>query len=64
MRLLPARPDLDQLRRQAKDLLRKAQAGDCEAAARIRARPSLAADQQPLPEPTRWTVAVPSTLTR
>ena len=34
---LPARPDLGQLRRQAKDLLRAAQAGDPAAAARIRA---------------------------
>jgi uncharacterized protein len=34
---LPARPDLDQLRRQAKDLLRAAQAGDAAALARVRA---------------------------
>jgi hypothetical protein len=34
---LPARPDLDQLRHQAKDLLRAAQAGDPAAVARIRA---------------------------
>jgi hypothetical protein len=34
---LPPRPDLDQLRRQAKDLLRAARAGDPEAAARIAA---------------------------
>jgi ankyrin repeat protein len=34
---LPARPDLDQLRHQAKDLLRTAQRGDPDAAARIRA---------------------------
>ena len=34
-RRLPARPDLDQLRRQAKDLLRAAQDGDAKAAARI-----------------------------
>jgi ankyrin repeat protein len=33
---LPARPDLDQLRRQAKELLRAARAGDPAAAARIR----------------------------
>jgi hypothetical protein len=32
---LPARPDLGQLRRQAKDLLRAAQAGDPAATARI-----------------------------
>src|SRR5450755_2491900 len=37
MATLPARPDLGQLRRQAKDLLRAAQAGDTTAAARIRA---------------------------
>ena len=34
---LPARPDLDQLRHQAKDLLRAAQAGSPAAVARIRA---------------------------
>lgn len=34
---LPARPDLGQLRRQAKDLLRAAQRGDTNAAQRIRA---------------------------
>jgi hypothetical protein len=34
---LPAQPDLDHLRRQAKDLLRAAQAGDTAATARIRA---------------------------
>jgi ankyrin repeat protein len=34
---LPAHPDLDQLRRQAKELLRAAQAGDTDAIARIRA---------------------------
>jgi len=34
---LPARPDLDQLRHQAKELLRAAQRGDIEATARIRA---------------------------
>jgi ankyrin repeat protein len=33
---LPARPDLDQLRHQAKDLLRAAKRGDAEALARIR----------------------------
>ena len=33
---LPTQPDLDQLRRQAKDLLRTAQAGDTDATARIR----------------------------
>ena len=33
---LPSRPDLDHLRRQARDLLRAARAGDAEAAARIR----------------------------
>ncbi|MGC4954651.1 DUF5990 family protein [Actinomadura citrea] len=35
MRDLPARPDLDQLRHQAKRLLRDARQGDCEATARI-----------------------------
>jgi hypothetical protein len=34
---LPTHPDLDQLRRQAKELLRTAQAGDTAAVARIRA---------------------------
>ena len=34
---LPARPSLDHLRRQARDLLRAAQAGDKAAAGRIRA---------------------------
>src|SRR5262249_41971156 len=34
---LPARPDLDQLRHQARELLRAAQRGDPEATARIRA---------------------------
>ena len=34
---LPARPSLDHLRRQARDLLRAAQAGDTTAAGRIRA---------------------------
>ncbi len=34
---LPARPGLDHLRRQARDLLRAAQAGDTTAAGRIRA---------------------------
>src|SRR5215831_16020438 len=34
---LPAHPDLDQLRRQAKELLRAAEAGDTAATARIRA---------------------------
>ena len=34
---LPARPSLDHLRRQARDLLRAAQAGDTKAAGRIRA---------------------------
>jgi uncharacterized protein len=45
---LPARPDLDQLRRQAKDLLRDARRGDAAALARIQAvsdRPILAAAQ-------------------
>jgi hypothetical protein len=37
MPYLPARPDLDQLRHQAKDLLHAAQRGDPEAAARISA---------------------------
>jgi ankyrin repeat protein len=36
MPTLPTNPDLDQLRRQAKDLLRAAQAGDTDAIARIR----------------------------
>ena len=34
---LPAKPSLDHLRRQARDLLRAAQAGDTKAAGRIRA---------------------------
>jgi ankyrin repeat protein len=45
---LPARPDLDQLRRQAKDLLGDARQGDPAALARVRAvsdRPTLAAAQ-------------------
>ena len=33
---LPVHPDLDQLRRQARELLRAARGGDAEAAARIR----------------------------
>ncbi len=37
MPTLPARPDLDQLRRQAKELLRAARSGDVEAVGRIRA---------------------------
>lgn len=37
MAVLPARPDLDQLRHQAKDLLRAANSGDAAAAGRIRA---------------------------
>ena len=37
MSQLPARPDLDQLRRQAKDLLRAARHGEAEALSRIRA---------------------------
>src|SRR6516162_1539439 len=37
MPYLPVRPDLDQLRHQAKDLLHAAQRGDIEATARIRA---------------------------
>jgi ankyrin repeat protein len=37
MPTLPAHPDLDQLRRQAKDLLRAAHAGDADAIARIHA---------------------------
>lgn len=48
MSTLPARPDLGQLRRQAKDLLRAANDGDEHALARLRAvsvRPSLAAAQ-------------------
>jgi len=36
---LPSRPDLGQLRRQARDLLRAARAGDAAAAGRIRAVP-------------------------
>lgn len=45
---LPARPNLDQLRHQSRDLLRSAQKGDAEALGRIRAvsdRLSLAASQ-------------------
>src|SRR6516164_9675305 len=34
---LPTHPDLDQLRRQAKELLRAGQSGDADAIARIRA---------------------------
>src|SRR6266496_2208627 len=34
---LPVHPDLDQLRRQAKDLLRAAQSGDTDSVVRIRA---------------------------
>ena len=48
MATLPARPDLDHLRRQARDLLRAAQAGDTKAADRISAvsaRLNLAAAQ-------------------
>ncbi len=41
-RQLPERPDLGQLKRQAKDLLRSAQAGDPAALARFRILPSLA----------------------
>ena len=37
MPYLPVRPDLDQLRHQAKDLLHAAQRGDPDAVARIRA---------------------------
>jgi uncharacterized protein len=37
MPYLPARPDLDQLRHQAKDLLHAAQRGDPDAVARISA---------------------------
>jgi hypothetical protein len=37
MTYLPARPDLEQLRHQAKDLLREATRGDAEALARIHA---------------------------
>lgn len=40
-RQLPDRPDLDQLKRQAKELLRSARNGDPEALARFRALPSL-----------------------
>jgi hypothetical protein len=48
MAALPPRPNLDHLRRQARDLLRAARAGDAAAAGRIRAvsgRPTLAAAQ-------------------
>jgi hypothetical protein len=48
MATLPPRPNLDHLRRQARDLLRAARAGDAAAADRIRAvsgRPTLAAAQ-------------------
>lgn len=41
-RPLPAAPDLDQLRRQAKELLRAARAGDAEALARFRILPAFA----------------------
>jgi hypothetical protein len=41
-RPLPDSPDLDQLRKQAKDLLRDARAGDPTAVTRFRALPSLA----------------------
>ena len=44
---LPAKPSLDHLRRQARDLLRAARAGDTTAAGRVRAladAPTLAAD--------------------
>jgi len=37
MRDLPARPDLDQLRHQARELLRAAQGGNAEATARVSA---------------------------
>ena len=43
---LPARPDLGQLRHQAKDLLRAAQRGDPEATARIRTVSERIPDQQ------------------
>jgi uncharacterized protein len=42
---LPIRPDLDQLRHQAKDLLRAARIGDHSAAARVGAPPALAGAQ-------------------
>ena len=42
-RQLPARPNLDQLKRQAKDLQHAARAGDREALARFRILPALAA---------------------
>src|SRR5688572_28966785 len=42
-RQLPARPNLDQLKRQAKDLHRAARAGDREALARFRILPAFAA---------------------
>ena len=48
MAALPAHPDLDQLRRQAKDLLRAAKSGDAAAAAQISAvsdQPTLSAAQ-------------------
>ncbi len=48
MATLPPRPSLDHLRRQARDLLRAARAGDAAAAGRLRAvsgRPTLAAAQ-------------------
>jgi ankyrin repeat protein len=41
-RPLPDSPDLDQLRKQAKDLLRAARAGDATASSRFRALPSFA----------------------
>jgi len=39
---LPERPNLEQLKRQAKDLLRLAQAGDADALARLRSLPAFA----------------------
>jgi ankyrin repeat protein len=43
-RQLPEQPDLEQLKRQAKDLLRAAQAGDSDARARFRALPAFAGE--------------------
>ena len=69
---LPARPSLDHLRREARDLLRAAQAGDPAAAGRIRAvsaartlAPPASAPTGP-PRRTSWPVtpACPAGLAR
>ena len=48
---LPAKPSLDHLRRQARDLLRAARAGDTTAAGRIRAVADALTPTRPLFEP-------------